>query len=146
MSRQPCVRASSAFPPRKMCGLKRGELQEFYRQDFIPSGELRWSMYIFELFSREINLGKKVHCEVVLVVWDLIIGRSMSFIFLSFGVSCSSCAMGFSSKLDLNLTVEQRYTYRVLQTIQMKLILLCVWAEPAVLGSTKTALKFKFKI
>jgi hypothetical protein len=28
----------------------------------------------------------------------------------------------------------------------MKLILLCVWAEPAVLGSTKTALKFKNEI
>ena len=41
---------------------------------------------------------------------------------------------------------DQRYTYRVLQTIQMKLILLCVWAEPAVLGSTKTALKFKYEI
>ena len=36
--------------------------------------------------------------------------------------------------------------YRVLQTIQTKLILLCVWAEPAVLGSTKTALKFKYEI
>ena len=45
-----------------------------------------------------------------------------------------------------NLGVAQRYTYRVLQTIQMKLILLCVWAEPAVLGSTKTALKFKYEI
>ena len=41
---------------------------------------------------------------------------------------------------------SQRYTYRVLQTIQMKLILLCVCAEPAVLGSTKTALKFKYEI
>ena len=41
---------------------------------------------------------------------------------------------------------EQRYTYRVLQTIQMKLILVCVLAEPAVLGSTKTALKFKYEI
>ena len=40
----------------------------------------------------------------------------------------------------------QRYTYRVLQTIQMKLILLCVGAEPAVLGSTKSALKFKYEI
>ena len=40
----------------------------------------------------------------------------------------------------------QRYTYRVLQTIQMKLILLCVWAEPAILGSIKTALKFKYEI
>ena len=41
---------------------------------------------------------------------------------------------------------SQRYTYRVLQTIQMKLILLCVWAERAVLGSAKTALKFKYEI
>ena len=41
---------------------------------------------------------------------------------------------------------SQRYTYRVLQTIQMKLILLCVWAERAVLGSAKTALKFKHEI
>ena len=45
-----------------------------------------------------------------------------------------------------DLYSNQRYTYRVLQTIQMKLILLCVWAEPAVLGSTKTALKFKYEI
>ena len=43
-------------------------------------------------------------------------------------------------------TVCQSYIYQVLQTIQMKLILLCVWAEPAVLDSTKTALKFKYKI
>ena len=46
---------------------------------------------------------------------------------------------GFGSTL-------QRYTYRVLQTIQMKLILFCVWAEPAALGSAKTALKFIYKI
>ena len=88
---------------------EKGRASGICRQDFIPSGELRWSMYIFELFSREINFGKKAHCEVVLVVWDLIIGRSMSFIFLSLGVSCSSCAMGFSSKLDLNLTVEMHF-------------------------------------
>ena len=47
---------------------------------------------------------------------------------------------------DFNLTLRQRYTYRVLQTIQMKLILLCVWAERAALGSAKTALKFKYEI
>ena len=35
---------------------------------------------------------------------------------------------------------------RVLQTIQMKLRLLCVWAERAILGSAKTALKFKYEI
>ena len=40
----------------------------------------------------------------------------------------------------------QTYTYRVLQTIQMKSIPLCVWAQPAILGSTKTALKFKYEI
>ena len=40
----------------------------------------------------------------------------------------------------------QRYTYRVLQTIQMKVILLWVWAERAVLGRAKTALKFKYEI
>ena len=44
------------------------------------------------------------------------------------------------------LTTYQSYIYQVLQTIQMKLILLCVWAEPAVLGSAKTALKFIYKI
>ena len=36
--------------------------------------------------------------------------------------------------------------YRVLQTIQMKLRLLWVWAERAVLGRAKTALKFKYEI
>ena len=35
---------------------------------------------------------------------------------------------------------------RVLQTIQMQLVLLCVWAERDVLGSAKTALKFKYEI
>ena len=44
------------------------------------------------------------------------------------------------------LWVGQRYTYRVLQTIQMKIILLWVWAEGAVLGRAKTALKFKYEI
>ena len=41
---------------------------------------------------------------------------------------------------------DQRYTYRVLQTIQMKIILWFIWAKPAILGSTKTALKFKYEI
>ena len=39
-----------------------------------------------------------------------------------------------------------RYTYRVLQTILMKGIPLCVWAEWAALGIAKTALKFKYEI
>ena len=44
------------------------------------------------------------------------------------------------------LTANQRYTYRVLKTIQMKLILLYVWAERAILGRAKTALRFKNEI
>ena len=48
----------------------------------------------------------------------------------------------FASHFGLN----QRYTHRVLQTIQIELILSCVWAEPAVLGSAKTTLKFKYEI
>ena len=44
------------------------------------------------------------------------------------------------------LALLQRYTYRVLQTIHMKLILFWVWAERAVLGRGKTALKFKYEI
>ena len=43
-------------------------------------------------------------------------------------------------------TFIQRHSYRVLQTMQMKLILLWVWAERAVLGRAKTALKFKYEI
>ena len=40
----------------------------------------------------------------------------------------------------------RRYTYRVLQTIQIELILSCVRAELTVLGRAKTALKFKYEI
>ena len=48
------------------------------------------------------------------------------------------------SKVALSNT--EIYIYSVLQTIQMKLILLCVWEEQVVLGSAKTALKFKYEI
>ena len=45
-----------------------------------------------------------------------------------------------------SLLGDQRYTYRVLQTTQMKLIHLCALAERAVLGHAKTALEFKCEI
>ena len=45
-----------------------------------------------------------------------------------------------------NGTNIQRCTCRVLQTIQMKLILSCVWAEWAILGRAKTGLKLKYEI
>ena len=58
--------------------------------------------------------------------------------------------IGANFKIDLRNRCQtlksgygQRYTFRVLQTSQMKLILLCVWAESAVLGSTKATPKFK---
>ena len=50
------------------------------------------------------------------------------------------------NEFGTTLASWQRYTYRVLQTIQMKPILLSVRAERAVLGSAKTALEFKYEI
>jgi hypothetical protein len=47
---------------------------------------------------------------------------------------------------NLNSARGQRYTYRVLQTIQMKLILYVSGQSRAVMGSGKTALKFKYEI
>ena len=52
----------------------------------------------------------------------------------------------FQEKNSSFSDVRQSYIYQVLQTIQMKHILLCVWAELAVLGIAKTALKFIYKI
>ena len=40
----------------------------------------------------------------------------------------------------------QKYTYRVPQTIEMKLLRLCVGAEQVVLGRGKTDLRFKLGI
>ena len=57
--------------------------------------------------------------------------------------NCSSVPIRSALEAVPGAGPGQSYVYQVLQTIQMKLILLCVWAEPAVLGSTKTALKFK---
>ena len=62
----------------------------------------------------------------------------------------SRCRLGiqYLSK-DLKLEVgvmlcSDIYIYIVLQTIQMKSIFLCVWAERAFSGSSKTALKYKY--
>ena len=52
----------------------------------------------------------------------------------------------YTLAVSKNLGVGQKYTYEVLQTIQIKPILVCVWAKPVVLGSAKTALKFKYEI
>ena len=62
--------------------------------------------------------------------------------------SCSDLQVSYKTReiAAVSLRPRQRYTYRVLQTIQMKLILLCVWAERAILGSAKSALKFKYEI
>ena len=51
-----------------------------------------------------------------------------------------------TESIFFTLGQNQRYIHRVLQTIQTKLILLWVWAERAVLGRAKIALKFKYEI
>ena len=54
----------------------------------------------------------------------------------------------FKAVTDNNIDKEFRdiHIEYILQTILMKLIFLCVWAEPAVLVSAKTALKYKYEI
>ena len=54
----------------------------------------------------------------------------------------------FKAVIDNNIDKEFRdiHIEYILQTILMKLIFLCVWAEPAVLVSAKTALKYKYEI
>ena len=52
-----------------------------------------------------------------------------------------SAAQGTKSSLGTKVR-----DIHVHQTIQMKLILLRVWAERAVLGRAKAALKFKYEI
>ena len=47
---------------------------------------------------------------------------------------------------SLEIRYVQRYTYRVLQTIQIELILLCIWAKLAVLDSARIDLKLKYEI
>ena len=74
-------------------------------------------------FSNEIQISKKFYARL-------------------FHYSSKSSA----TTINLHAYVQQRYTFRVLQIIQMKLILLWVWAEWAVLGRAKTALKFKYEI
>ena len=66
-------------------------------------------------------------------------------------LSLTVSATYFVCNIQRNLRFElghlwQRYTHRVLQKIQMKLILSWVWAERAVFGRAKTALKFKYEI
>ena len=49
-------------------------------------------------------------------------------------------------QISKHISHIQRYTYRVLQTTQMKLTISCVWAEQAILGSAQIALKFKYDV
>ena len=53
--------------------------------------------------------------------------KNVAFTLISFAILNEMIVYQFVC----HLSYRQRYTYRVLQTIQMKLILLCVWAEPA---------------
>ena len=62
-------------------------------------------------------------------------------------VSCRLlCSISMTPLFEHSRAHRQSYLHQVLQTIQMKLILLWVWAERAVLGRAKTALKFKYEI
>ena len=91
------------------------------------------------------NLGKLLKQPSMLATLIFIRWVNADFIcaevFFWLEIRVSYCQVGYGVSNS-----GQRYTYRVLQTIQMKLIPLWVWAERAVLGSAKTALKFKYEI
>ena len=87
----------------------------------------------FDYFS-----GQFFRCTLIFLGYHyvLIFSRVLTYFFF---LICK-----YNTKLFSNC--HQRYTYRVLQTIQMNLMLLWVWAELAVFGRAKTALKFKYDV
>ena len=67
--------------------------------------------------------------------WDELGRETQKKINPKTGIFCFASSLAY---ILGNPYINQRY-YRELQTIQIKLILLCVWAEPAVLCGTQTA-------
>ena len=61
-----------------------------------------------------------------------------------YGKKYNSGNRTFSLENGENFIEGTGHIHRVLQTIQMKLILICVLTELAILGSIITALKFKY--
>ena len=110
--------------------LKFGKFAPFF-WSVLSNVKTRTSRIVFQIFM---NFSENLYFKPPLETWQPILK-----------LRYYEEATKFSTK-QLFLLSSQRYTYRVLQTIQMKLILLCVWAEPAILGSTKTALKFIYEI
>ena len=90
------------------------------------------------------NPGGLVECEKSSIArilhqtftWPFSSVRFFIFFFVAFQASKRS----YSQRLRSN------FESGGLQTIPMKFVLLCVWAEWAVLGSAKTTLKFKYEI
>ena len=80
--------------------------------------------------------------------FDLVVGLKL----LDFSFGCRGLFLPRTYRLthriieSYMIQVWARDIHIVLQKIQMKLILLCVWAERAVLVSAKTALKFNNEI
>ena len=104
---------------------------------------------------------KELGFNCLMGVINIVSGRFFSFFSMTRFLACANVLrldeydflylplckrkLDFLKRRQVISTFNQRYTYRVLQTIQMKLIFLCLWAEPAVLGSAKIALKFKYE-
>ena len=122
--------------------------------------DLIWAAYSIQLF---INLvlrmllyeNSKISLTTILLL--------LSFFFATYNYSLTRGRMGgwrvpwtsqrsknrFKASLLLQFCksfARDIHINRVFQTIQMKLMLLWVWAEQAILGRAKTALKFKYEI
>ena len=135
-------KTTTSMEPTKQnpCGLLYSKECEDYQINLMIE-EIHNCQIPFFQTGQHVNVTKDLpHCtnQVIIEAFEL---RKHAAKRCSDTIPCKR-----SSNKILHSTHEQSYIYQVLQTIQMKLIPLCVWAEPAVLGSAKTALKFIYKI
>ena len=121
----------------------RAKKNDFFFENIVESFHI-FLVFLMILFTAEplrFFIYISVCCwtfelSLLLNLWDYLLLLNLWDYALDY-VSVYCWTFGFFLLLNI-WDYAQRYTYRVLQTIQMKLILLCVWAEPAILGSIKT--------
>ena len=91
------------------------------------------------------NPGGLVECEKSSIA--RILHQTFTWPFSSVRFFISFFFVAFqASKRSYSQRLRSNFESGGLQTIPMKFVLLCVWAEWAVLGGTKTTLKFKYEI
>ena len=116
----------------------------------IPSSSNESALILGLLQDRNVSFFDNLLTHMFNFLSSFILGKTIFGFLINFWLAKKTVwkKNGFECQLLFCIRTQwgQRCTYRVLQTIHMKLIFLCVWAEPAVLGSAKNALKFKYEL